>query len=96
MLKTLRKSSSVAGIALVLGCGGCQAAAKQGPSISFDQTPPAVRSAFLAYYSPDTPVQNIIREAKGGQDYYTFTYKDKDGQTHEVELNEGGDQVDQH
>ena len=96
MLKTLRKSSSLAGIGLVLGSVGCQTTPRHGPSISFDQAPPAVRSAFLAYYSPDTAVQNIFRDAKGGQDYYTFTYKDKDGQTHEVELNEGGDQVDQH
>ena len=80
-------------VAIQFCCASCQSNSANIQRVSFNRTPPAVQSAFLAYFTPAATIEKIEREQQGDQDYYTFTFVDKDHKNREVELNEGGDQI---
>ena len=74
---------------------GCESDGSPPEDLILSQASPAVQAEFLQHYQGAT-IKQLTRTSRGGQDYYTFKITGVDGKDRTIEMNEAGDEIDNH
>jgi hypothetical protein len=88
-------AKQILAVCVLLTAASCQSGNSAEVDLTLSQTPSTVQAAFTQRYQ-GVVIQQVTRSTRGNQDYYTFKFTGNDGKDRTVQMNEAGDEIENH